>query len=296
MDTSDAVLQQLMAWGKRDERIEAMLLTSTRAMEIAALDRFSDYDVILVTPDSSLLLNDEDWINHFGEVLVRFNDHIPREGYDSYTRLVLYEDGVKIDFSVWPVALLNKITDRPTLPDDLDIGYRVLLDKSALTNGLSAPTFKAYIPSHPTETEYLRVVNNFWWDSTYVVKNLCRDDLVFAKYMLDVVMRFEQLQPMLEWHVQIRQDWQWRAGVCGKYLKRYLEPALWAEVETTFTGPGIEDNWQALFKVIVLFRKLALEVGEHLGLDYPQDLDRRVMGYLERVRASSENGASVCFG
>ncbi|MBF8285101.1 MAG: hypothetical protein HW378_4016, partial [Anaerolineales bacterium] len=33
-----------------------------------------------------------------------------------------------------------------------------------------------------------------------------------------------------------------------------------------------------------LFRKVAVEVGKHLGYAYPDDLDRRAVAYLEKVK------------
>jgi aminoglycoside 6-adenylyltransferase len=49
-------------------------------------------------------------------------------------------------------------------------------------------------------------------------------------------------------------------------------------------GAGLQENWVALFRTIALFRKVALEVADHLGYEYPHDLDRRMMAYLEKVK------------
>jgi aminoglycoside 6-adenylyltransferase len=46
----------------------------------------------------------------------------------------------------------------------------------------------------------------------------------------------------------------------------------------------MEENWQAMFSTIGLFRRVALQVGEALGYDYPFDLDRRMQDYLQKVR------------
>jgi len=68
-------------------------------------------------------------------------------------RLVLYEDGTKIDYTVWPVALLRRILNEPGLPDVLDVGYRILVDKDHLAHELKPPTYTAHIPAKPTENE-----------------------------------------------------------------------------------------------------------------------------------------------
>ena len=57
-------------------------------------------------------------------------------------------------------------------------------------------------------------------------------------------------------------------------------------------GPGEQDNWAALFATIHLYRRVAIEVGEHLGYRYPHELDRRVMVYLEKVRCLDRGATS----
>jgi aminoglycoside 6-adenylyltransferase len=39
-----------------------------------------------------------------------------------------------------------------------------------------------------------------------------------------------------------------------------------------------------LFTTIALFRKVALQVGEQLGYEYPNELDERMMNYLQKVK------------
>ncbi len=66
-----------------------------------------------------------------------------------------YADGLKIDFTLWPVTFFRRIATADALPAELDAGYRVLLDKDGLAAGLRPPTGAAYIPSPPTLDEYL---------------------------------------------------------------------------------------------------------------------------------------------
>jgi aminoglycoside 6-adenylyltransferase len=67
-------------------------------------------------------------------------------------------------------------------------------------------------------------------------------------------------------------------------LKRWLQPDLWTELEETYTGADIYSNWTALIRIIDLMRRLAIEVGERLGFSYPEQLERRVVAYLHRVK------------
>jgi len=187
------------------------------------------------------------------------------------------------------------VVAEPQLPEEFDAGYQVLLDKDHLTDGLKPPTYAAYIPTPPTEAEYRTVVELFFHEATYAAKHLWRDDLMAAKYNLDHAMKLENLRLMLEWLVEIDQHWSVKPGPYGRRLKKWLRPDLWAELESTYTGAGWEANWDAMFKTADLFRKVAIEVGQHLGYAYPHDLDRRAVAYLEKVKNLDRSAAPLPF-
>jgi aminoglycoside 6-adenylyltransferase len=279
------VLDRLTRWAADQPLVRAAVLESSRAVDGAALDAFSDYDVLLVVADVRPFADDDGWLAGIGTPLVRFRDAFEIQGFETLARLVLYEDSTKVDYMVWPAALLRRVVETQRLPDLLDWGYRVLLDKDDLTVGLPAPTRRAHIPARPSEAAYQALVEEFWWETTYVAKNLWRDDLLHARYSLDVVMKHDLLLRMLEWRVEIERDWSWKPGPVGKGLKRELPPALWSALEATFVGADIEENWRALFATTALFRQAATAVGAALGYIYPDALDRRVSAYLMAVRA-----------
>lgn len=276
------VLGRLVRWAEAQPLVRALVLESSRAHGQAPLDLFSDYDVLVAVSDLQPFADDA-WLGAYGTPLVTFRGTNPVWDVETYGRLVLYDDHVKIDYMIWPVTLLRTVVERQELPDLLDWGYRALVDKDVLTAGLPAPTCTAHIPARPTEQEYLAVVEEFWWESTYVAKNLWRDDLMQAKYNIDVVMRHEVLLQMLEWRIELDHNWSWKPGPAGKGLKQYLPPDLWAELEKTWVGEGIEENWAALFAMTALFRRVASEVASALGYTYPSVLDQGVTAYLEKT-------------
>ena len=285
----DRILEQLVDWANEQQLIRAVILTSSRAIPHAALDLFSDYDVILVLRSIQPFYNDRTWLGVFGPVLTVYRDPLIEE--DGQTRsayVVQYENGLKIDFNLWPVELLKQVTSKG-LPAEFDAGYKILVDKDQLTSALPAPTYAAYIPTPPTETHYLELIEGFLLDTTYVAKFLWRDDMMAAKHILDHSLKQEHLRPMLEWHAEIDSNWSLKPGPYGRRLKQYVRPDLWAELERTYTGAGLEENWEALFRTIALMRRVAKEVGKQLGYTYPHELEQRVMDYLTRVRSLDHN-------
>ena len=271
-----------------------MLLTSSRANPNAPVDLFSDYDVILVVTDIHPFLEDESWLGDFGDALVVYRDPVRREyGLERFARITQYEDGTKIDFTVWPVGILGRVVEEAHLPDELEVGYGVLLDKDGLAARLRPPTCRAFIPAPPSEAVFREVVEEFFHETTYVAKNLWREELLPAKYSLEL-MKFDVLRRMLEWHMEGDHGWAVNTGVYGRGLQKRLKADIWAQLESTFVGAGMEENWEALFETIDLFRRVAREVADHLGYAYPHDLDRRVLEYLQRVR-SLERGEEDFF-
>jgi aminoglycoside 6-adenylyltransferase len=284
-DRGNEVIDRLTAWAEEHPLIRALVLESSRTNPRPTLDIFSDYDVLMVVADIDRFIEDESWMGDFGRPMVRFRDKGLLYGYEEYARLVLYDDGTKIDYTLWPVALLERVVQEPKLTELLDTGYRVLVDKDDLAYRLPPPTYTAHIPAKPTEREFDLLVEEFWWETIYVAKNLRRDQLLPAKYSLDVVMKLQLLVKLLEWRVEIDHDWSLKPGLLGKGLKALLDHETWSALADTYTGPDLDENWQALFKTTALFRRIAGEVADRLGYSYPDDLDQRVTAYLQAVRA-----------
>jgi len=279
----DDVIHKLVRWADQRDSVRAMLLTSTRANLNAPVDVFSDYDVVLVVEDIHPFFEDRSWLGDFGEVLVVYWDPIhpsPDYGIKQVANVTQYADGLKIDFTLCPVELMQRIVQAPILPADLDVGYRVLIDKDHLTDGMQPPTHTAYIPTPPTDQVYQKVIEDFFSDAPYVAKCLWRDELLPAKWCLDYDMKHVFLRVMLELRMELGHGWSIPTGALGKGLKKRLPTETWSQLESTYTGADISDNWEALDRTMALFRQVAIEVGEGLGYAYPYDLDQRVTAFV----------------
>ena len=158
------------------------------------------------------------------------------------------------------------------------------MDKDHLTDDLQTPTYKAYIPTPPTEQVYQKTIEDFLSDPPYVAKCLLRGELLPAKWCLDYDMKHIFLRSMLEWRMELDHGWSIPTGALGKGLKKRLPPEIWSELEGTYAGADIADNWEALFRTMKLFRQVAVEVGEALGYIYPHDLDQRVTDYVKDIQ------------
>ncbi len=200
-------------------------------------------------------------------------------------RLVIYEDGTRIDYCFWPPDVLRTMKERGSLPPILDTGYRVLLDKDGVTAGLPEATTTAHLLRKPDEATFLRYVDDFWIDAAYVAKSLCRDELLPAKYALNTMVVQGHLVRLLRWRDAIERSWNAPAGIFGRGLRAVTPEPYWRRLAMVFVGAGHAENWEALFRTFDLHRELALEVAGALGYAYPGERDGAVRLYLMELRA-----------
>lgn len=280
----EEVLAKLIAWGNAHPAIRAMILTSSLARPGGPVDLLSDFDLILAVSDPAQFVRNGPWLNHYGQPMVRWGDSSELLGETTHFHGVIYEDYAKIDYTIWPAALLERIALEETLPEELDEGYRILLDKEGSTARWKKPTHRAFIPAKPTEAEFLAFIEEFWWSASYVAKSLWRDEMVFAHWLLEQEIKIELLRRLLEWRIEMDHDWSLRPGVNGRGLKTHLPLKIWSDFADTYVGMEREENWDALYRSVHLFRRVAIEVADTLGFTYPQALDDRMRSYLNALR------------
>jgi aminoglycoside 6-adenylyltransferase len=282
---SDRVLDALVAWGERTPEIRAMVLTSSRAWPDGPVDEFSDYDIILAVTDHLRFAGDLGWQGTLGTPLVRWGDGKDVLGHPTFFRGVVYDDHVKVDFMIWPDALVNALADADALAGVLDHGYRVLLDRDGMTSRWPAPTFTAHVLTPPSAAEYRAQVEEFWWDMSYVPKALRRGELFFVNsFVLEHDLKHLSLRRMLEWHVAVDHDWRFAPGPHGRRLEQYLDADTHQALAETYAALDADAIWDAVLRLSALYRRVAIEVAAALGYEYPQDIDDRMTAHLNEVR------------
>lgn len=278
MKVKKEILAHFNHWIKKNKNIRAAILTSSRANPKAKTDFLSDYDIELYVVDLSPFEKNDDWLKPFGPIMTRW-PYKPRTTFsgDWLTRLILFRDGNRIDF---------QITDNFTaVTGNTDSGYKILIDEdNILPDLIPAPTHAKYITQKPTKEKYETLINEFWWNTTYVPKYLWRDQLPFAKTMLGQSMQDKYLRQIIKWYIGLKSNWSVNTGNCGKYFKQYLDLELWSAYESTYCGAGIKENWDAFYKAVNLFCKLARELGEALDYEYPHETEKSMLTYYKKIQ------------
>jgi aminoglycoside 6-adenylyltransferase len=274
---TNSLFTQFIRWCVSNANIRAVILTSSRAHPGAVTDALSDYDLELYVNDLTSFKADDEWIEQFSPVLIRWPLH-PGTTWspDWITRLIQFTKGTRFDF---------QITDKPPVyHPNFDAGYKVILDKTGQCSSLPEANYSNLYIKKPTDEEFQERVNAFFWDSLYVAKSLWRDELFYAKYMLDSVIRYNSLQQFIEWYIGFTNNWTVTTNKYGRYFKKYLPPDIWKMVEKTFTGSDIDENWKGLYAMIRLAGRLCRELGAGFHYTYNTGLERDILEYIKAIQ------------
>ena len=279
MRSEQEMLDQILNIARQEEAVRVVILNGSRVNPNAPRDLFQDFDIIYFVKDVAAFAANVDWVKRFGDVMIlqmpeTMQDPPPRRD-NNFAYLMQFTDGNRIDLTILPLTEVNR-----TRLDSLSL---LLLDKDGIVKPLPEPTEESYLPRPPSRKAFSDCCNEFWWVSTYVAKALWRQEVFYAKKLLDQEMR-EQLMKMLDWHFGAETNFGVNPGKQGKYFQKYLELGLLKMLKETYTGIGIDENWEALFTMCNLFRKVALRLAANSDLVYPIEDDRKVAAHLEHVR------------
>jgi aminoglycoside 6-adenylyltransferase len=274
------IMERLLSWARVDENVRAVIVTGSSARSAGAADRFSDRDVELVARDPAALLEDDAWIHAIAPVWVAL--YLENEGFPD-TRLVFFEDAHKVDFTIADPSRVRDMVSGNRLNDLYQRGYRVLLDKDGLTNGLPEPSGDAPVGAPPTANEFTAVVTEFWFEAAHMPTYLIRGDLWVVKSR-DWTMK-EMLLRMIEWHAIATTGPSTDVWYIGTRMTRWVNPAVWSALDDVFGHFDAADSWRAIEATMRLFARLTHEVADRLELSYPEHSERHILEYVLGMKA-----------
>ncbi|TKI86425.1 aminoglycoside 6-adenylyltransferase [Bacillus mycoides] len=289
MRTEKEMLDLIINTAKEDERIRAVIMNGSRVNPNVKKDCFQDYDIIYVVKDIQSFTCNHSWIHRFGEIMIvqmpEEMSLLPADKDGKFPYLMQFMDGNRIDLMLVPVDLINKFIGQDSLS-------KLLLDKDNCIGEFPPASDKDYVIKTPTEKEFFDCCNEFWWCSTNVGKGLWREELSYAKGMLEGPMR-DMLIVMIEWHIGMKTNFTVNTGKFGKHFEQYFEKDTWEQFKRTFSNAEYENIWESFFVMGDLFREVANEIANAYGYQYPQGDDDRVTSYLKHVKVLSKDSTSI---
>ena len=248
-------------------QVAAVAMSGSRTNPKALKDEFQDYDVIYVVDDLDNLTSDLSWLGQFGKCLIE--QYVLLDQRHLY--LMLFEDGNRIDLTLCPKDYIQEWIDS-------EAGFTILEDPEHLFEPYS-PNIERYWTSPASAIEFEKTCNEFWWVSTYVVKGICRKQVIYATDHLHGICQQELLK-VLAWQVATDKGMV-DIGKNYKYLFKYLPTEKGKEFSNLLDFSSIDKITQSLFATMNFFHQEAQSLAQKKGFDYDMEVAEKMIEYAE---------------
>ena len=275
MRTETEILDILIKTAK-NLKVKAVAMSGSRACPKAPKDEFQDYDVVYIVDDFDNLTSDLSWLEQFGKRIIEQEVALDHRRLN----LMLFEDGNRIDLTLCPKEHIKEWVDS-------EAGFTVLEDPEHLFEPYSQ-NIERYWTSPATETNFVKSCNEFWWVSAYVVKGICRNQLIYATDHLYGICQQEVLK-VLAWQVA-SDGGAVDIGKNYKNLFNYLPAEKEKEFSNLLDFSSLDKITQSLLATMQLFHREAQRLAQKLGFDYDKEVAEKMIEYAEeRVKKFGNN-------
>ena len=266
MRTDQEILGLILETAKKLQ-VDAVALSGSRTDTKAPKDEFQDYDVVYVVDDLDTLTRDLAWLHQFGKRIIE------QEVTLGHRRLylMLFEDGNRIDLTLCPKDHINEWADS-------EAGFTVLEDKKGLFESYS-PSPQCFWTSPASETDFEKTCNEFWWVSAYVVKGICRKQVIYATDHLYGICQQELLK-IIAWQVASDRG-AVDIGKNYKYLFNYLPIEKEKEFSALLDFSSLDKITQSLLATMEFFHQEAQYLAQKMGFKYEKEVAEKMIEYAE---------------
>lgn len=248
-------------------QVVTVAMSGSRTDTKAPKDEFQDYDVVYVVDDLDNLTSDLSWLDQFGTRNIEQHNVLGnRRLY-----LMLFEDGNRIDLTLCPKEHIKEWVDS-------EAGFTVLEDQEHLFEPYSQ-NLERYWTSPASEIDFEKACNEFWWVSAYVVKGICRNQVIYATDHLYGICQQELLK-VLAWQVASDRG-RVDIGKNYKYLFNYLPAEKEKEFSVMLDFSSKEKITQSLFSTMQLFHREAQAFSLKTGFHYDKATAEKMIEYAK---------------
>lgn len=257
-------------------QVKAVAMSGSRTNPKALKDEFQDYDAVYIVDDLDNLTSNLSWLDQFGKRIIEQEVALDHRRLN----LMLFEDGNRIDLTLCPKEHIKEWVDS-------EAGFTVLEDPEHLFEPYSQ-NLERYWTSTATETDFKNSCNEFWWVSSYVVKGICRNQLIYATDHLYSICQQELLK-VLAWQAASNKGTV-DVGKKYKYLFNYLPAEKEKEFSKLLDFSSIDKITQSLLATMQLFHQEAQSLAQKMGFDYDKEVAEKMIEYAEeRVKNFGNN-------
>jgi aminoglycoside 6-adenylyltransferase len=273
----DTIEQEICAWAKERDDVQALVVIGSRARTSYPADAWSDLDLILFVTNPEAFSKDAAWLSQFGEIWLQTSK---MTGIGDPEWLVLYAEGLKVDFLLAPVT--GSLVEMLYGPKYLFVtrrGVRVLLNKQGEENLEIPPDWRYEEWRRPTEADFTAVLNQFWLSAFRAATMLRRSELWRAKMIIDSDLR-QMLLDLLEWQAKAVNGDDYEIWHDGRFLQEWADPQATKALPEIFAQFDKTGSSHALLQMIDLGDKLGKETARHWRYHYPAATAMRIREWI----------------
>lgn len=250
------MLMRIISWGERKAEVRALVLEGSYAKE-EGVDDLSDLDINIWFEGALTFGQGTQWLEAIGAVLIETPLTMTNPAGEVLTQLVIFENGVKVDFSFWPVEMLEK-------PFPYYEKLQVLVDKDDYARKINCCITKSEKLPLP-EARFQKLVNEFWFELHYVAKFLKRGEVWFVQG-IQAGIRENYFLPLFEECARIEGV---KTSFSGRQIEKWLPSVFVKRLSCLFAGYDVADGWQVMWEEIALFEEVSLFVARNRDFDLP---------------------------
>ncbi|MBK9124649.1 MAG: aminoglycoside 6-adenylyltransferase [Chloroflexi bacterium] len=280
----DTIKRDIVAWAAGVDDVRAVLVTGSQARQRNPADAYSDLDLELFVRDD--FADHAAWIEQVKGYAPVWA--VVEEQQDEQRGwLILYEGGLKLDFSTAPVSVLRQLVEEQRLWNSHLRGYDILLDKDGLAARLPAPRPFDVPPFEPPDANaFSQAVDTYFYGAVYVAKQIARHNLWKVKWADQNQQNC--LLTMLVWHAQATAAEPIDTWSRGDFMRSWVRDDIWGALHSVFAHFDAPSSWRALFSSIALYTRLARETAAQWAFDFPETRLSAITDYVEQLYAGED--------
>jgi predicted nucleotidyltransferase len=231
-------VNKMIAWAKKDNNIQGVIVLGSQVRKQFTGDEWSDLDFLLLVNNTSVLKNQKNWLDQFGQIVCNSIENVNIQFLKLawHVDRVLYSDNKIIDFSILPN---NRIDDVLLINKDIHSkGYKVIYDTNAtiLDSKIKETLIDAVysVNIKISEIKLNTLVNDLIFHINLAYKKIKRNELWVAVAIINSKMN-EMLLQLIEYHTVSVTKKTSILSYEGRFLENRTDSIILKKLQNCFT-------------------------------------------------------------
>lgn len=264
MDRYRDIKEKMLDLARKDEDIKAIVRIGSSTRDTVKADAYSDLDVIIATENTERWLYG-DYPEKLGTVKISFVEPTLGGGKE---RRILYDGSLDVDMILFTPSQFEAAIKEGVAGWVMNRGYVVMYDSAGYSQLLEENVSREIVHTDLSESEFINMVNDFFFHTVWAAKKILRGELWSAKMCIDAYLKNYLLKMIEMYSVSKHCVDVWHDG---RFLDRWAEKEILVDLEQCFAHYNKEDMVAALLSTEQLFSKLASQTAEMKSYKYPKE-------------------------